>query len=175
MKPIVVAPFSNSDIRDWPLGHFQDLIAKLIEARPERVHVVGAPGQAIRARDLVRSFDSTRVVNDCGRLDWQALTRLVRGAGCVIGNNSGIAHLAAFSGVPTLCIFGGAHQRDEWKPIGPKVTVLSRALACSPCGLHAAWACPYGVACLDQINPAIVLQEACELLAGKTVGLPAVA
>jgi len=175
MKPIVVAPFSNSDIRDWPLGHFRDLIAKLIEARPERVHLVGAQGQAIRARDLVRRFDPTRVVNDCGRLDWDALTRLVRGAGCVIGNNSGIAHLAAFSGVPTLCIFGGAHQRDEWKPIGPKVTVLSRALACSPCGLHTASACPFGVACLDQIDPETALHAACELLAGKSVGLSVVA
>ena len=175
MKPIVVAPFSNSDIRDWPLGHFQGLIGKLIEARPERVHVVGAPGQSIRARDLVRPFDSSRVVNDCGTLEWGALTGLVRGAGCVIGNNSGIAHLAAFSGVPTLCIFGGAHQRNEWRPIGPKVTLLSRALACSPCGLHTAAACPFGVACLEQIDPETVLQAACALLGGKGPGLSAVA
>ena len=113
MKPIVVAPFANSDIRDWPLGHFQTMIGQLIGLRPETVHVVGAPGQAIRARDLVRPLDPARVVNDCGKLDWQALNRLVRGAGCVIGNNSGIAHLAALAGIPTICIFGGAHQRGE--------------------------------------------------------------
>jgi len=166
MKPIVVAPFSNSDIRDWPLGHFQSLIGKLIEARPETVHVVGVPSQSIRARDLVRPFDSTRVVNDCGRVGWEGLTRLVHGAGCVIGNNSGIAHLAAFRGVPTICIFGGAHQRNEWKPIGPNVIVLSRALACSPCGLHTAAACPFGVACLDQIDPETVFDSVQQLLSG---------
>jgi ADP-heptose:LPS heptosyltransferase len=153
MKPIVVAPFSNSDIRDWPLDHFRDLIGKLIEVRPETVHVIGAPGQVIRARELVRPFDSARVVNDCGRLEWGTMTGLVRGAGCVIGNNSGIAHLAAFSGVPTICIFGAAHQRSEWRPIGPNVIILSRSLACSPCGFHTAAACPFGVACLDQIDP----------------------
>jgi len=127
----------------------------------------------MRARDLVRSFDPARIVNDCGRLAWPALEALVRRAGCVIGNNSGMAHLAAFAGVPTICIFGGAHRRGEWRPIGPKVAVLSRALACSPCGFHTAAACPFGVACLDQIDPATVLQVACGLLAGRTPGLPA--
>ena len=169
MKPIVVAPFANSDIRDWPLGHFQTMIGQLIGLRPETVHVVGAQGQAIRARDLVRPLDPARVVNDCGRLDWQALNRLVRGAGCVIGNNSGIAHLAALAGIPTICIFGGAHQRGEWRPIGPQVVTLTRSLACSPCGLHDAADCPFGVACLDQISPDTVCDVALRLLSGRAV------
>lgn len=175
MKPIVVAPFSNSDIRDWPLSHFQTLIGRLVEARAERIHIIGAPGQVIRARALVRPFDSARVVNDCGRLNWQALTALVRRAGCVIGNNSGIAHLAAFSGVPTLCIFGGAHQRGQWKPIGPNVVVLSRALACAPCGFHIAASCSFGVACLDQIDPQTVFDVAGRLLGRRPVKEMAVA
>ena len=175
MKPIVIAPFSNSDIRDWPLGHFQVLIGQLADARPEPIHIVGAPGQAIRARDLVRSFDPARVVNDCGRLAWPALEALIRGAACVIGNNSGIAHLAAFAGVPTVCIFGGAHQRGEWRPTGPEVVTLSRSLACSPCGLHDAVACPFGVACLFQIAPHTAFDVASRLLNRRPVEARAVA
>lgn len=173
MKPIVIAPFANSDIRDWPLHHFQALIGQLIDARTETVHVVGAPGQAIRARDLVRPFDPARVVDDCGRLEWGALNALVRGAGCVIGNNSGIAHLAALAGVPTICIFGGAHQRGEWRPIGANVVTLTRSLACSPCGFHDASACPFGVACLDQISPDLVCEVAVTMLAGRPIGMAA--
>lgn len=173
MKPIVIAPFANSDIRDWPLGHFQALVRLLVEARPEPIHVVGAPGQAIRARDLVRPFDPERVVNDCGRLAWPALEALIRDAGCVIGNNSGIAHLAAFAGVPTICIFGGAHQRGEWRPIGDNVVTLSRALACAPCGLHNAASCPFGVACLDQIAPEKVAETALLLLERRPVPVAA--
>ena len=169
MNPIVVAPFANSDIRDWPLDHFQALIGQLIEARPEPIHVVGAPGQAIRARDLVRPFDSDRVIDDCGRLTWPALNALIRGAACVIGNNSGIAHLAALAGVPTICIFGGAHQRGEWRPIGANVVTLTRALACSPCGFHDAAACPFGVACLGQISPETVFDVAIGLISGRPV------
>lgn len=173
MNPIVVAPFANSDIRDWPLDHFQVLIGKLIEARRETVHVVGAPGQAIRARDLVRRFDPARVVDDCGRLEWTALNAMVRGAACVIGNNSGIAHLAALAGVPTICIFGGAHQRGEWRPLGANVVTLTRSLACSPCGFHDAAACPFGVACLDQISHETVSDVAVRLLAGRLVEVAA--
>jgi len=169
MNPIVISPFANSDIRDWPLAHFQSLIGLLIAARPENIHIVGAPGQAIRVRDLVRPFDSARVVNDCGRLEWSALNRLIRGAGCVIGNNSGIAHLAALAGTPTICIFGGAHRRGEWRPIGRNVVTLSRALACSPCGFHSAAACPVGIACLDQIAPETVFEVAISLLNGQPV------
>jgi len=161
---IVIAPFSNSDIRDWPASHYGALVARLISERRETIRVVGAPGQAIRAREIVRPFDARRVINDCGRLSWNATVELIRSAACVIGNNSGIAHLAAFESVPTLCVFGGAHQRLEWRPIGRRVVTLSRAIACSPCHLHHAAHCPYGLACLDQITPETVFEAVSRLI-----------
>ena len=169
MNPIVVSPFANSDIRDWPVDHYRVLIGLLSEARPETIHVIGSAGQATRARFLVRSFDPVRVVNDCGRLAWPASEALVRRAACVIGNNSGIAHLAASAGVPTICIFSGAHRRAEWRPIGRNVVTLSRTLACAPCGFHHAADCPFGVACLDQIAPETVAETALRLLARLSV------
>jgi len=164
MPHIVVAPFSNSDIRDWPAAHFVSLIALLIEQWEGTIHIVGAPNQRIRAGEIVRPFDSQRVVNDCGRASWAVTTELVRSAACVIGNNSGIAHLAAFAGVPTVCIFSGAHQRLEWRPMGDTVVTLSRAIVCSPCHFHHAVDCPYGLACLDQISAEIVFETVRRLL-----------
>jgi len=112
----------------------------------------------------VRPFDSGRVINDCGRIAWDVTMERIRSAACVIGNNSGIAHLAAFAGVPTVCIFGGAHQRLEWRPIGDNVVTLSRAIVCSPCHFHHARDCPYGLACLDQISPETVFGTVARLL-----------
>jgi len=164
MNHIVVAPFSNSDIRDWPAAHFRTLIGRLVADRDETVHVVGAPEQAIRAREIVRPFDARRVINDCGRIAWSATRDLIRSAACVVGNNSGIAHLAAFEGVPTVCVFSGSHQRLEWRPIGEQVITLSRAIACSPCHFHHAADCPYGLACLDQITPDTVFDAVSRLI-----------
>jgi len=168
MPPIVLAPFSNSDIRDWPPAHFRALIALLTERWEGIIHVVGAPGQRIRAGEIVRPFSPERVINDCGRMAWDATMELIRSAACVIGNNSGIAHLAAFAGVPTVCIFSGAHQRLEWRPMGDNVVTLSRAIICSPCHFHHAAACPYGLACLDQISPNAVFETAWQLLNAAT-------
>ena len=164
MHHIVIAPFSNSSIRDWPAAHFRALIGLLMERWDGTIHIVGAPGQRARAGEIVRPFDSGRVINDCGRTPWGVTMDLISSAACVIGNNSGIAHLAGFAGVPTICIFSGAHQRLEWRPIGANVVTLSRAIVCSPCHFHHAADCPYGLACLDQISPETVFEAAWHLL-----------
>jgi ADP-heptose:LPS heptosyltransferase len=165
MADIVIAPFSNSDIRDWPAGSFQRLIECLQKAhsRDGLIRVIGAGSQTLRAREIVRSFSSDRVRNDCGR-PWREVVDLLHSAACVVGNNSGVAHLAARIGRPTVCIFSGAHQRIEWRPLGRNVVVLSRAIACAPCHLHRAADCPFGKACLEQITPETVSEAVLEVI-----------
>lgn len=155
MDVIVLAPFSNSAIRDWPAGHFADLIGLLLERWKGHgiIRVIGTPSQRQRANFIVRRYPADRVVNDCGRLSWPIVVEQVRRAACVIGNNSGIAHLAGSLDVKTVCIFGGSHQRVEWRPLGFNVTLLSRAIACSPCQLDHGRNCHYGLACLREITP----------------------
>lgn len=164
MPDIIIAPFSNGDIRDWPPESFQQLIGCLLDAGSQEglIRLIGAKSQAFRARDIVRPFNAALVRNDCGR-PWSEVLDRLRQAKCVIGNNSGIAHLAARMGTPTVCIFGGAHQRTEWRPLGFNVVVLSRAIACAPCHLHRAADCLYGKACLEQISPEVVSQAALRL------------
>ncbi|PZU10318.1 glycosyltransferase family 9 protein [Sphingomonas sp.] len=154
MSDIVISPFSNSDIRDWPAERFAELIGELSDRwmGGGRIRVIGTPSQAIRARDIVRYADPERVVNECGRLAWDEVVREIGRAGCVVGNNSGIAHLSASMGVPTVCVFGGSHQRLEWRPTGANVTLISRAIGCSPCHLDHRMICPYDKACLRDIN-----------------------
>lgn len=157
MGSIVIAPFSNSDIRDWPLEHFEDLLAMLVgDDRFPPITLVGTERQQARASLITHRFASTSVTNACGSFSWPELCARLRDASCVVGNNSGIAHLAASYGVPTVCIFGGSHQRTEWRPIGPRVVVLSETLSCSPCHLDHGARCPYDKLCLAKIRPEIV-------------------
>lgn len=157
MADLIIAPFSNSAIRDWPTGHFSALVGLLADAPGiDRIRVVGTANQRLRGNEIVRAHPATRVVNECGRLDWETVVAAIRRAACVIGNNSGVPHVAACHGVPTVCIFGGSHARQEWRPRGPNVVVVSRAIACSPCQLDHRNASPYGKACLRLIAPADV-------------------
>jgi ADP-heptose:LPS heptosyltransferase len=156
MSAIVIAPYSNSAIRDWPAGHFSALIGLLLAGWNDGaglIRVIGTAGQRLRTNAIVRSHSSNRVRNDCGRLPWPDVIKELRQATCVIGNNSGIAHLAGSFGVPTVCIFGGSHQRLEWRPLGFNVTLLSRSIGCSPCHLDHGAKCGNGLACLTEISP----------------------
>ena len=166
MSEIVVAPFSHSDIRDWPLDRYAELIGLLLARTTEEVvvRVVGSGGQRLRAHEIVRSHPATRVANDCGRLPWDEVTVLLRGAACIISNNSGIGHLGGHLGAPTVCIFGGSHPRAEWRPLGPRVVVVSRVIGCSPCQLDHTTGSPYAKACLREIHPQEVADAALSLM-----------
>lgn len=156
MNSIVVAPFSNSDIRDWQPDRFSALIGILLQGWDGLVRVIGTRSQATRAAAIVRPYDATRVISDCGHLGWAEMVDVLRSAACVIGNNSGVTHLSSWLGVPTVCIFSGSHQRVEWRPSGLAACTITRAIGCAPCNLHRAADCPYDKACLGQIEPETV-------------------
>lgn len=155
MNDIVIAPYSNSSIRDWPAEHYDELIKLLLlEANVAgNIRVIGTASQRLGVCEIVRRHPVDRVINECGRLAWGDVLDVVRTAACVIGNNSGIAHVAGELGVPTVCIFGGSHHRFEWRPRGRTVVVLSRVVGCSPCHLDHRRNSPYGKACLTEISP----------------------
>jgi ADP-heptose:LPS heptosyltransferase len=143
------------------------MLACLDSALPEDVliRVSGTRSQFSRACEIVRGRPANRVSNDCGKLAWDEVDKLVASAACVIGNNSGIVHLAALYGVPTLCIFGGSHPRREWHPLSDQLILVSRAIACSPCQLDLAADCPYGKRCLEAIEPGPVADRILEIVA----------
>lgn len=169
MNPIILAPFSNGDIRDWQPDHFSRLIGFLLERWSGPIRVIGTRSQTTRAAAIVRPYDATRVVSDCGRLAWEDVIALVRGAACVVGNNSGVTHVSAWFGVPTICVFSGSHRRGEWHPMGASARTISSVIGCAPCHLHRAAQCPYGKACLGRIAPELVADMVFEAMedAGK--------
>src|SRR5882724_3975120 len=101
---IIISPFSNSDIRDWPLERYRELIGLLLASADDLdVHIVGTSAQRTRANEIVRHHDASRVHNDCGKLSWKELEQLCASARCVVANNSGVAHMAAHAGATVVC------------------------------------------------------------------------
>ena len=49
-----------------------------------------------------------------------------------IGNDSGVTHLSAFLGVPTIAIFGPTSP-SVWGPCGERVKIIYQKYPCSPC------------------------------------------
>ena len=106
-RSVVIQPFSGSPRKNWPLDRFQELARRL----PLPVEWIAGPEEtlpgALRFDDL-----------------WQ-LANWISGASLYIGNDSGITHLAAATGVPAIALFGATDSR-VWAPRGESVTLVVR-------------------------------------------------
>ncbi|HEX3882047.1 MAG TPA: glycosyltransferase family 9 protein [Stellaceae bacterium] len=166
---IVIAPVSNSRLRDWGLDNFSRLIELLLDRVDAAIALVGSPAQrALLAPIAARA--GGRVVNLAGQTDWLQTAAVIREADLAISNNSGIGHLAAACGTPTLAIYSGSHQPQEWGPRGPRVRAVMALVPCSPCGYDKTESCPYDHRCMRQITPEAVAEEAFAMLSGPRNG-----
>jgi ADP-heptose:LPS heptosyltransferase len=165
-KCIVIAPVSNSTVRDWPIERYVRLISMLMARLGCRIVLVGSRGQASDLNHICEQLGSDpRVVNLAGQTGWFELAALLRRADLIIANNSGVAHLAAACGRPTLAIYSGSHQPQEWGPRGEAARVLTAAVSCSPCGYERLELCPHDHLCMTLIEPETVLDQALAMLA----------
>ena len=154
--PVVVSPFANERLRQWPWRHYRTLIERIVRDEELPVVVVGTRGQRASANDIVRGLSSEMVANACGVWSWPELVRAVDAAPYIVANNSGVAHLAASRGKWTLCIFSASHAWNEWMPRGPRAVTVVKATPCSPCEIGRD-RCPNGVDCMFGLEPDEVL------------------
>lgn len=104
---VVIHPFASSPAKRWPLEAFRE-VAAAIDAP---VKWLAGPEESLD--EAVRFEDLYELA--C----WIARARLY------IGNDSGISHLAAAVGVPTLAIFLTTDPQ-VWAPRGEHARVLER-------------------------------------------------
>ena len=97
----ILHPFSGSAKKNWPLANFEALAKSL-------GNVAWTCGPEESLAGAVR-FD-----------DLAELGRWISGASLFIGNDSGITHLAAAVGTPTLALFGPSDPAI-WCPAGDHV------------------------------------------------------
>jgi ADP-heptose:LPS heptosyltransferase len=172
---IVIAPFSNSAVRDWPRAQYAQLMAQLTERYDCRIQVVGSPAQTASAEALMASAClqpcADRVINLVGKTQWSEMRDIILGADLVICNNSGIAHQAAALGARTLAIYSGSHQPMEWGPRGPRSRAIMMGVPCSPCGFERIEDCKHDHACMTLMTPEMVFAQVSHLLRRDTARL----
>jgi ADP-heptose:LPS heptosyltransferase len=99
-----------------------------------------------------------------GALTLRATAELLASVGAVVGNDSGLAHVAAAVGTPTVMLFGPTPHRSLGH-FPPNVTVLRTGLECEPCWFTARFrACAARIHCLHWLPVETVEQELKRLL-----------
>jgi len=140
-RPIVVHPGSGSVAKNWPLDRFAALAARLAASGP----LAWVIGPAEEESGVVAALAGTT----SGAVTWRGLpladlaSRLA-GARLFVGNDSGVAHLAAAAGCPVVVLFG-ASDPAVWAPRGKIVTVVGDGA----CGMASIGLEPVAAACRD--------------------------
>ena len=122
----------RSDLKEWPFDRWAEL-GEALAARGFRIVLTGGPGDVERAKTFVDSASAlgNSLVDVTGKYDLDAVLDVLAGSSCVVSVNTGVMHLAAAAGVPTVGLNGPTSER-RWGPIGERAVSVSSTY--SGCG-----------------------------------------
>jgi ADP-heptose:LPS heptosyltransferase len=119
---IALHPGSGSDRKNWPSDRYGEA-AEHLERQGYRVLVSFGPADDVTQAVLRHhpGWPDWLVARD---LDVTVLAALLARCAGYLGNDSGVSHLAAAMGTPTVALFGPSDPRT-WEPRGARVRVLA--------------------------------------------------
>lgn len=156
---VVLAPGSKTGemaAKRWP--HFPELAEAM-----EDVVLIGTSDDLFQFSGSPFNFPG-HVRNFIDRLSLRETAELIAAAGAFVGNDSGLSHIAAAVGTPTIMIFGPTpHQSLGQFP--DNVRILRNGLACEPCWFNERFqACNAGIQCLNSLGVNSVLKKIREFI-----------
>lgn len=120
---VFLHPGSGSPAKNWPAENWRQLAQQWLELDPSlRLAVVGGEADAA-ALTALRDLTADRRVRVVESLPLPELARELAGARLFLGHDTGISHLAALCGTPSLLLFGPTDP-GVWAPPHGHVRVL---------------------------------------------------
>lgn len=124
---LALGPTANWRGKEWPIENFIALAARLTGERGPlasgRVAVFGAAAERAAAQPLLDSLEPAHRLDLIGRIDLVTSFAVLKRCTLFIGNDSGLMHLAAAAGVPTLGLFGPSRE-THYAPHGRFAAVV---------------------------------------------------
>lgn len=145
-RRVLIHPGSGSRLKNWPVENFLSLGEQLTTAGFETTFLLGPADDHLD----VAQFPCVERPPDL-----VTLAESLQNAGGFIGNDSGVSHLAAFLGLPTVTLFGPSDPL-RWAPRGRATAVVQSAEGCDPCFENNSRSCQ-SMDCLERISPATVM------------------
>lgn len=149
---LALAPTANWHGKIWPASHFVSVAQDLMKQDFVPVIFYG-PGaeEKRRAKQVLDALPGA--VDMGGQASLGLVGALLRRCVAFIGNDSGLMHLAAASGIPTLGLFGPS-RATEYAPVGRRAHYVSAPG-------------PDGEASICRLEPSHVFDAVCLLMADE--------
>jgi heptosyltransferase III len=124
---LAIAPAANWGPKTWPIERFVALMQRLTAPgaplAAARVLVVAAPSERAQVAPLIAAIPPESLVDLSGGGDLLDVAACLERARLFVGNDSGLMHLAAAAGAPTLGLFGPSPEQ-RYGPWGAQTALV---------------------------------------------------
>jgi ADP-heptose:LPS heptosyltransferase len=124
---LAIGPAANWNGKQWPAERFAEVVQRLTGSdgalAGARIAVLAAGQERDQAQPVIEALPAARVLDLVGEVDLLTAAACLRRCRAFLGNDSGLMHLAAAAGTPTLGLFGPSHTR-RYRPWGPQAAFL---------------------------------------------------
>lgn len=148
----VIVPGASWSGKCWPVTHFGRLLRRIHKETGWVPVLCGGSEDGTRAAEIT-AVGAIHAIDLTGRTTIRELAATLAGARLVLSNDTAAVHLAAATGVPSVCILGGGHfgrflpyPVNPGKPCIAPLTVAHH-MECFGCN----WRCHYEVAVGDPV------------------------
>ncbi|MFP6729004.1 MAG: glycosyltransferase family 9 protein [Alphaproteobacteria bacterium] len=125
---LALGPTANWAGKIWPADNFSELARRL--TAPDsgilpgaRIAVFGAAAERDIAQPVLDAFAGDRLIDLVGTAELPTIAACLSRCALFIGNDSGLMHMAAAAGAPTLGLFGPS-QDEIYAPWGAQTALV---------------------------------------------------
>lgn len=150
---IVIAPASVWFSKQYP-AHKWSAFLRALDPQLQ-VYIIGGPGDAALASEIMRLSDREAVISLCGKLSFLESAALMGKSIMNYVNDSAPMHFASAVNAPVTAIYCSTIPAFGFGPLGSgaHIVEIDHPLVCRPCGLHGRATCPMGhFKCANEIR-----------------------
>jgi ADP-heptose:LPS heptosyltransferase len=166
---IVFAPSASFENKRWPVERFIELAELIINNRKEKIIVLAGPQDDFcKAFTTLEKNHPDRLNNLQGKTTLLETNRIIASSQLVVGNDTGLIHIAESYAKKVLVIFGPTSEYFGFIPHGPISKSLSVDLWCRPCSATGAGKCFRAERfCMFNLTTQTVYQNVCSVLTSE--------
>jgi len=154
-----IHPGAQLPSRRWPVDRHAR-VADALAQRGLRIVITGTAAESALAAEIARQM-RTSPLDLSGKTRLAQFGALVQGAALVVANDTGISHVGAAFGTPSVIVSCGS-EPGRWAPLDQRRhRVLAAPVPCRPCSYRT---CPTAHECATGTAVNDVLRAASELL-----------
>ncbi len=124
-RTVAIHPGSGGAAKCWPIESFANVITELGRQQIP-VLLLAGPADTERLATLLKLIATPptpsllKIMTNAPLVN---VAKQLKNCSVYLGNDSGITHLAAMIGLPTIALFGPSDP-NVWRPVGPHIYVL---------------------------------------------------